>query len=140
MSEKIYQLNVVCEPEFSVVCGLLGEGRADKTQIKEIYDAELKHLRCMVKPVALLGQCDTGLFLAVLLSLGRAGVQYVQELFTQGEHLRALVTDAMLSAWLFVAVVSVQADAHSARHLLQELGRLSLSPDILVGLDLEDGV
>ena len=108
MSEKIYQLNVVCEPEFSVVCGLLGEGRADKTQIKEIYDAELKHLRFMVKPVALLGQCDTGLFLAVLLSLGRAGVQYVQELFTQGEHLRALVTDAMLSAWLFAMDEKVQ--------------------------------
>lgn len=108
MSEKIYQLNVVCEPEFSVVCGLLGEGRTDKTQIKEIYDAEFKHLRCMVKPVALLGQCDTGLFLAVLLSLGRAGVQYVQELFTQGEHLRALVTDAMLSAWLFAMDEKVQ--------------------------------
>ena len=114
MSEKIYQLNVVCEPEFSVVCGLLGEGRADKTQIKEIYDAEFKHLRCMVKPVALLGQCDTGLFLAVLLSLGRAGVQYVQELFTQGEHLRALVTDAMLSAWLFAMDEKVQDEIRAS--------------------------
>ena len=128
MSEKIYQLNVVCEPEFSVVCGLLGEGRTDKTQIKEIYDAELKQLRGMVKPVVLwgrlrtidalkctvagkknaLGQCDTGLFLAVLLSLGRVGEQYVRELVAQGEHLRALVADAMLSAWLFAMDEKVQ--------------------------------
>ena len=91
-----------------MVCGLLGEGRTDKTQIKEIYDAELKQLRGMVKPVVLWGQCDTGLFLAVLLSLGRVGEQYVRELVAQGEHLRALVADAMLSAWLFAMDEKVQ--------------------------------
>ena len=91
-----------------MVCGLLGEGRTDKTQIKEIYDAELKQLRGMVKPVVLWRQCDTGLFLAVLLSLGRVGEQYVRELVAQGEHLRALVADAMLSAWLFAMDEKVQ--------------------------------
>ena len=68
MSEKIYQLNVLCEPEFSVVCGLLGEGRADKTQIKEIYDAELNHLRGMVNPAALMKRSEVNeAFFSVLL-------------------------------------------------------------------------
>ena len=105
---KIYELNVVCEPEFSAVCNLLGEGQTDKKQIKAIYDAELVCLRRLVKPVALWGQCDTGSFLAVLLSLGRAGEQYVRELIAQGEHLRALVADAMLSAWIFAMDAKVQ--------------------------------
>lgn len=104
---QINQLNVVCEPEFSTVCGLLGEGRADAGQIKEIFDAELVHLRGLVKPTALWGQFETEgrsgktAYLAVLLTVDEAGEQYVRELISQGEHLRALVADAMLSAWLF---------------------------------------
>ena len=130
MSEKIDLLNVVCEPEFSVVCGLLGDRRVDVTQIKEIYGAELAYLRGLVKPVALMKQCEVKetlilagdsdakkctfedkidasdgiervLVLSVLLTTGEAAEQYVRELFAQGEHLRALVADAMLSAWLF---------------------------------------
>ena len=137
MSEKIYQLNLVCEPEFSVVCGLLGDRRVDVTQIKEIYGAELAYLRGLVKPAALMKQCevketfflegdsdekkctfedkiDAGdgiervLVLSVLLTIGEVGEQYVRELFAQGEHLRAVVADAMLSAWLFATDEKVQ--------------------------------
>lgn len=113
MSEKIYQLNVLCEPEFSVVCGLLGEGRADKTQIKEIYDAELNHLRGMVNPAALMKRSEVNeAFFSVLLTVGEAGEKYVRELLLCGEHLRALVADAMLSAWLFAMDEKVQDEIH----------------------------
>ncbi|MGN0337231.1 MAG: ASKHA domain-containing protein [Lachnospiraceae bacterium] len=120
MSEKIYQLNVVCEPEFSVVCGLLGEGRADQGEIKRIFDSELVKLRELIQSTALMREVsfhisgkagkdlETTDSLAVLLTVGEAGEQYVHELFAQGEHLRALVVDAMLSAWLFAIDEKVQ--------------------------------
>lgn len=137
MSEKVYQISVMCEPDFSVVCGLLGEGRTDQGELKKIYASELVKLRELVHPVALMkqsevgetffpadasgaknctleGKSDTGdgagqlLVLSVILTIGRAGEQYVRELFAQGEHLHALVTDAMLSAWLFAMDKKVQ--------------------------------
>lgn len=116
---QINQLNVVCEPEFSAVCGLLGEGRADAGQIKEIFDAELVHLRRLVKPTALwrhfgIGDKPSGMgYLAVLFTVGGAGEQYVRELTAQGEHLRALVADAMLSAWIFAMDEKVQSEMHA---------------------------
>ena len=137
MSEKVYQISVMCEPDFSVVCGLLGEGRTDQGELKKIYASELVKLRELVYPVVLMkqsevgetffpaddsgaknctleGKTDTGdgtgqlLVLSVILTVGGAGEQYVRELFAQGEHLRALVVDAMLSAWLFAMDKKVQ--------------------------------
>lgn len=135
MSEKIYQFNVVCQPEFPAVCGLLGEGRTDVTEIKRIFETELPQLRGRIVPIALMSEvsihtsgeagkdllckgmigetadhnhADTVDALAVLLTVGTAGEQYVRELFAQGEHLRALVADAMLSAWLFAMDEKVQ--------------------------------
>ncbi|MCI7129284.1 MAG: ASKHA domain-containing protein [Lachnospiraceae bacterium] len=137
MSEKVYQISVMCEPDFSVVCGLLGEGRTDQGELKKIYASVLVKLRELVYPVVLMKQSEVGetffpadasgaknctlerksdtgdgagqlLVLSVILTIGRAGEQYVRELFAQGEHLHALVTDAMLSAWLFAMDKKVQ--------------------------------
>lgn len=114
MMIDINQLNIACEPKFPAVRALLGEGRADAGQIKEIFDAELAHLRGLVKPIALWGWTGMGdksserAYLAVLLTVGGAGEQYVRELTAQGEHLRALVADAILSAWIFAMDESVQ--------------------------------
>lgn len=47
--------------------------------------------------------------LAVLLTVGSAG-DYVAELFSAGEHLRALVADALLGAWLFAMDEAVQRE------------------------------
>lgn len=131
------RLNVACEPEFPAVCGLLTGGQTDSGQIKKIFDEELAQLRGLVKPVALLkrleaeekiffageagatkcavsdtincvDQLDATWFVAILLTVGEAGEAYVRELFAQGEHLRALVVDAMLSAWLFAMDEKVQ--------------------------------
>ena len=128
MSEKVYKLNVICQPEFSTVCRLLGDRRTDQGEIKRIFAFELVKLRELVQPVALMSKVSfhtsgavckdllckgmiggtpahnkdkTADSLAVLLTVGGAGEQYARELFMQGEHLRALVADAMLSAWLF---------------------------------------
>lgn len=116
---QVNQLNVACDPGFPAVCALLGEARADTGTIKEIFDAELVHLRGLVKPVALWGRTGVGdkpsgrAYLAVLLTVGGAGEQYVRELTAQGEHLRALVADAMLSAWLFAMDENVQDEIHA---------------------------
>lgn len=134
---QIDQLNIACEPKFPAVCALLGEGRADAGQIKEIFDAELVHLRGLVKPAALWGRLEAErvpvpagdggaiiyapaegesgetVYLAVLLTVGGAGEQYVRELTAQGEHLRALVADAMLSAWIFAMDEKVQREIHT---------------------------
>lgn len=113
MSEKI---EVRCEPEFSSVCRLIGGGQPETGQLKEIYVSELNNLRKLVKPCALAGFfiADEELsavcgfengtsYLAVLLSLGDAGSRYVEALFSEGEHLRGIVADALQSAWLFAA-------------------------------------
>ena len=47
--------------------------------------------------------------LAVLLTVGTAG-DYVAELFSAGGHLRALVADALLGAWLFAMDEAVQRE------------------------------
>ena len=132
MSEKISVLHVSCEPDFSVVCRLLGEERTNLQEIKRIYDSELVRLHELVQPVVLMrkisadafgnecgGSCvfeetmaqnkdDESAFLAVLITVGEDGEVYVRELFSHGEHLRALVADAMLSAWLFAMDKMVQ--------------------------------
>ena len=120
MSEKIKKLHVSCEPEFSTVCRLLGDRRTDQGELKRIFDTELVHLRELVQSTALMREVsfhtageagkdlETADSLVVLLTVGEAGEQYVHELFAQGEHLRALVVDAMLSAWLFAMDEKVQ--------------------------------
>lgn len=113
MSERIKKLHVSCELKLSTVCRLLGDRRTDQGEIKRIFDSELVQLRELVQSTALMREVsfhtsgeagkdlETADSLAVLLTVGEAGEQYVHELFAQGEHLRALVVDAMLSAWLF---------------------------------------
>ena len=103
-------MHVSCEPEFSTVCRLLGDRRTDQREIKRIFDYELVKLRELVQPVALMREVpfQTADTLSVLLTVGEAGEQYVHELFAKGEHLRALVADAMLSAWLFAMDERVQ--------------------------------
>lgn len=119
MSGKISQLKIACEPEFSAVRALLGEGRTDAKQIKEIFDEELVYLRGLVKPTALWGRFGAEgksgktAYLAVLLTVGGAGERYVRELFARGEHLRALVADAMLGAWLFAMDEKMQDEMHA---------------------------
>lgn len=123
-----------CEPSFLTVCQLLGEQRTDGGELKRIFDSELVYLREQVQPTALMRQLpfdacgEAGAYmenecilenaavqkksayqcLAVLLTVGGAGEQYVRDLFLQGEHLRALVADATLSAWLFAMDEAVQ--------------------------------
>ena len=120
---QIVQLKIECEPEFETVFGLLGEYKAASHETKRIVASELERLRKVVTPVALLRSFAVdGDFakasmltadiqvMVVLLTLGNAGEQYVQELLRQGEHLRALVADAILSAWLFAADECVKSD------------------------------
>ena len=123
-----------CETSFLTVCQLLGEQRTDGGELKRIFDSELVYLREQVQPTALMRQLpfdacgEAGAYmenecilenaavqkksayqcLAVLLTVGGAGEQYVRDLFLQGEHLRALVADATLSAWLFAMDEAVQ--------------------------------
>ena len=111
MNEKIKKLHVSCEPELSTVCRLLGDRQTDQGEIKRIFDTELVQLRELVQPVALMGISAD--FLAVLLTVGEAGEQYVHELFAQGEHLRGLLADAMLSAWLFAMDEKIQDELRS---------------------------
>lgn len=113
-----------------MVWRLLGmRGEADR-KLQNIYETELACLSALVEPTALvrsiradevpaLGDARLSVpeaelfagnkevrvpgteFLAVLLTAGADGESRVRELFAAGEHLRGLLADALLSAWLF---------------------------------------
>ena len=109
------KMKLCCEPDPAAVWGLLGmRGRVDE-EIQKVMDEELAVLRKLVKPIALVQNIRVDLFqtgeemLAVLLTVGTAG-DYVAELFSAGEHLRALVADALLGAWLFAMDEAVQRE------------------------------
>jgi uncharacterized 2Fe-2S/4Fe-4S cluster protein (DUF4445 family) len=109
---KITDLDI--RPDFADVLRLLGERRENPQEIRKIYEQELPVLAECLRPVALCGEfaadrqlAEAGSLpegahvLAVLLTVGDAGSAYRDELLARGEHLRALVVDAMESAWLF---------------------------------------
>lgn len=135
MSKRVKKIHVSCEPELSTVCRLLGDRRTDGKEVNRIFDTELVRMRELIEPVVLMCEVSFRTFdetdkdylcrgmiegtvahnydetvdsLAVLLTVGEAGEQYVRKLFAQSEHLRALVVDAMLSAWLFALDEKVQ--------------------------------
>lgn len=102
-----------CEPEAAVVRRLAGIPEGADGGMEKLIADELAALRIRVEPAALVRQIRAdqtlaalcclpvgGELLAVLLSVGSAG-DYVDGLFSRGEHLRAFVADALLSAWLF---------------------------------------
>ena len=103
-------------PEYEQVRRILGDRNPESADAwYPCYERQLRQLRAQVQPVAYVKRVAadeilTGYgiaagceLLAVVLTLGRAGVDEVRELCTQGEHLDALVSDALQSAWLFAA-------------------------------------
>ncbi len=103
-------------PEYEQVRQVLGDrnpGAADAWY--PCYKRQLGRLRAQVQPVAYVARvtADETLagygipagcgLLAVVLTLGSAGADEVRRLCTRGEHLDALVSDALQSAWLFAA-------------------------------------
>lgn len=109
----IKKLLIKCEPDFTSVCRVLGEERNNPEESKEIYEQELTKLRQLVHPVALFGTLQGEAhepLLAVLLTVGRDAEQYTKELFSKGEHLRALIVDGMQSAWLFAMDEQIQGE------------------------------
>ncbi len=120
-TEKIIfgrRLALSCDPKPAAVWRLLGMTGDGDEGLRAIYESELAELRALGEPRALVqAMCGSDVpaardravfapgeeFLAVLLSAGAAGSRRVQELFAQGEHLRGLLADALLSAWVFAA-------------------------------------
>ena len=103
-------------PEYEQVRRILGDrnpGSADAWY--PCYERQLWQLRAQVQPVAYVARvtADETLagygipvgcgLLAVVLTLGSAGADEVRRLCTRGEHLDALVSDALQNAWLFAA-------------------------------------
>lgn len=80
-----------------------------------VYERQLHLLRAHVRPAAYVARVmvdetftEQGIavgseLLAVVLTLDGAAEEQVQKLFAQGDHLDALVTDAIQNAWLFAA-------------------------------------
>lgn len=96
------------------------DARCSDSDMYEIYCSEMERLEHLVVPAAYVSRlradgtfekngvsCGQDL-LAVVLTLGAEGEAYVERLGAQGEHLRALVADAILNAWLFAADRNLQ--------------------------------
>ena len=103
-------------PEYEQVRRILGDRNPESADAwYPCYERQLRQLRAQVQPVAYVKRvtadeilagygivvgCE---LLAVVLTLGKAGADEVRRLCTHGEHLDALVSDALQSAWLFAA-------------------------------------
>lgn len=110
-----YTLGSSALPQIESVYGMLADPQAETQQVRQFYVQELEQLRRLAQPVAYVQRVSGGQLpqscaslheeelLAVLITLGAAGEEYVRELFARGEHLRAVVFDAMLNAQLFCA-------------------------------------
>lgn len=109
-------VKLTTQPEYEQVRRILGDRNPETADAwYPCYERQLRKLRARVQPVAYVARvtADETLerygiavgcrLLAIVLTLGRAGADEVRSLCTHGEHLDALVSDALQSAWLFAA-------------------------------------